>query len=166
MGAQLLARQDLTCADYAAIDDGLRYELIHGELLMTPAPGTFHQSLSTNLTVRIASYVEKNDLGSVFAAPTDVIPDDWNTVRPDILFIGRERLEYIKPRTVIGPRDLVVGIISNGTVEILVMTKEEYKLAAFASGEEAVASTATEGPTIPLEEIMPDRDRQKNGTES
>ena len=38
----------------ASPDDGIRYETVHGELLMTPAPGGRHPTLNADCTVDLA----------------------------------------------------------------------------------------------------------------
>ncbi len=46
--------------------DGNRYELLDGELLVTPSPGPLHQTLVARLTVALASYVDAHHLGQVW----------------------------------------------------------------------------------------------------
>jgi len=46
-------------------DDGLRYELVDGELLVTPSPGWTHQSAVAALFRRLDEYVGSNALGWV-----------------------------------------------------------------------------------------------------
>ena len=75
-------------------EDGPRYELIEGELLMTSAPLMGHQRLSSRLNVRIGSFVEREGLGEVFAAPTDVYLSPTNVVQPDLFYVAKER-EYL-----------------------------------------------------------------------
>ena len=41
--------------------DGNRYELLDGELLVTPSPGPLHQTLVARLTVALASYVRSEE---------------------------------------------------------------------------------------------------------
>ena len=49
-----------TVADYMQLpDDGPRYELIEGELLLAPAPNLFHQRIAFNLTLILGNHVEK-----------------------------------------------------------------------------------------------------------
>ena len=101
-----------TYSDYAAMDDDYRYELINGEILMSPAPSTIHQGSNFDLGVLIGLFVKKNKLGRVFAAPTDVFLDKFNTVQPDILFISKENYSKIKKNAIYGAPDFVVEILS------------------------------------------------------
>ncbi|WP_027356855.1 PDDEXK family nuclease [Desulfofundulus thermocisternus] len=44
-----------TYDDYLKIDDGNRYELIEGELVLAPSPGTRHQLLVGSIPVNRSS---------------------------------------------------------------------------------------------------------------
>jgi hypothetical protein len=45
--------------------DGKRYELVRGEVHVTPASATRYQAVLQNLSVNLASHVIKNRLGEV-----------------------------------------------------------------------------------------------------
>src|SRR5690348_1622029 len=63
-----------TVADVRALpDDRNRYETIAGELLVTPAPGTRHQTVLRTLFVTLWDYVRAHELGQVWFAPVDVV---------------------------------------------------------------------------------------------
>lgn len=47
-------------------DDGNKYELIHGELFVTPAPTDPHETVAARLTRLLDPYVAANDLGYVY----------------------------------------------------------------------------------------------------
>ncbi len=102
-----------TYEDYLLLPDGgKRYEIIDGELFVTPAPATRHQRISGRLQADLWTCVEEHGLGQVFDAPTDVL---LSQVDPDILFVARERLQIIKERNIAGAPDLVVEILSETT---------------------------------------------------
>lgn len=62
-----------TYADYARLpDNGFRYEVILGELYMTPAPGTGHQDVVTSLVSEIYHFSKQHNRGKVYASPIDV----------------------------------------------------------------------------------------------
>lgn len=76
-------------------DDGLRYELIEGELIeLTPPPGTLHGSVAGNAYLELRSFVDRQVLGRVFAAETGFrISANPDTVRaPDAAFVAADRL--------------------------------------------------------------------------
>ncbi len=109
----------LTYADYAALpDDGHRYQLLEGELVMTPSPNLWHQEISIQLASELLRYVQTRGLGRVFAAPLDVTLDDRNVLQPDILFVSKERSGILQGGRVVGAPDLCVEILSPGTQRI------------------------------------------------
>jgi Uma2 family endonuclease len=65
-------------------DDGNRYEVVRGELFVTPAPSTRHQRLVFVLASYLRRYVEPMMLGEVHQAPSAVVFDE-SEVQPDIL---------------------------------------------------------------------------------
>jgi Uma2 family endonuclease len=65
-------------------DDGNRYELVHGELFVTPAPSYAHQSIIAVLTHRLYRYVEEQKLGHVHTARA-VVRRRGSEVEPDIM---------------------------------------------------------------------------------
>jgi Uma2 family endonuclease len=103
-----------TVDDYMALDDGRRYELIDGELLLTPAPTWFHQIVLARLFALLFNHVEKHRLGHVVFSPADVVLTRHDVVQPDIFFISRARLSIAK-RYVEGPPDLAVEALSPST---------------------------------------------------
>jgi len=108
-------KRKYTYADYLNTPDDERYELLEGELAMTPSPVTKHQKILTNLGVALVNHVKGNSLGDVFFAPYDVVLDDENVVQPDILFISKVRLSIIGEKNVHGAPDMVVEILSEAT---------------------------------------------------
>jgi Uma2 family endonuclease len=98
-----------------APEDGKIYEVIDGELYVTPAPAWRHQCALNKLNWPIAAYVYSRGLGEVVTAPTGVVLGDENGVEPDLLFLSRERLHLISERGVEGAPDLVVEVLSPST---------------------------------------------------
>ena len=53
--------------------DGNRYELVHGELLVTPAPGAIHQILVGELFRRLSEYLDSyTSVARVLLSPADI----------------------------------------------------------------------------------------------
>jgi Uma2 family endonuclease len=97
-------------------DDSNRYEIIGGELIVSPSPIRAHQKVSLRLTLLIAQYVADYELGEVYAAPVDVQLSPHNVVQPDLLFIRQNRIGIYGPTgPVEGAPDLVVEIISRSS---------------------------------------------------
>lgn len=105
-----------TYDDYARLpDDGWRYEIIGGELHMSPAPNAEHQSIVVALVHLLRVFVREHDLGRVLVAPIDVmLPDLASPVQPDVLVVLKANLGIIRQR-VEGVPDLVIEVLSPGT---------------------------------------------------
>jgi Uma2 family endonuclease len=93
-------------------DDGNRYELIFGEIVMSPAPTTKHHYVLSELNDHFKRHVHTHRLGRVFFAPVDVRLSVHNVVEPDLFFVRRERLEVVKDNYVEGAPDLIVEVLS------------------------------------------------------
>ena len=97
-------------------DDGMCYELVRGELLMSPPPGSEHGEIGMNLSAPLHQHVKSNHLGVVFAAETGFkLESDPDTVRaPDIAFVRKDRIEQAGriPGYHSGAPDLVVEVLS------------------------------------------------------
>lgn len=111
----IVEKRKYTYADYLKTPDDVRYELIEGELIMTPSPVTKHQRILRRLIVQLSIFVEEHNQGEVFAAPFDVYLDDENVTQPDILFISKERLNIIGEKNVRGDPDFIIEILSEST---------------------------------------------------
>ncbi|HWP91863.1 MAG TPA: Uma2 family endonuclease [Thermodesulfobacteriota bacterium] len=106
-----------TYTDYINLKDDKRYELIEGELYLVPSPNTYHQAVLGNLWDSLRSHVKKKRLGTVLCAPLDVVLSENDVVQPDILFIYNENRGIITEHNIKGAPDLVVEILSLGTLE-------------------------------------------------
>lgn len=109
----------LTYDDYVTFpdNDGIRKEIIEGELFMTPAPATNHQLILLRLAKMLDDYIHQNDLGTVLISPYDVIFSTINIMQPDILFISNENLSILTDLNAKGAPDLVVEILSPSTMD-------------------------------------------------
>ena len=106
----------LTYDDYSLLpNDRNRYEILDGELSVTPAPATTHQTALGNLYRFLANYVVTNQLGKLFIAPTDLILAPTTVVQPDLIFIGNDRLHIVTERAIEGAPTLVIEILSPTT---------------------------------------------------
>jgi Uma2 family endonuclease len=97
------------------LDDGARYEIIGGELLVSPSPTTDHQYLVSTLHLIIGNMAAANGLGRVLPGPVDVRLGAHTVVVPDLLFVRTERLGIVKRALIEGAPDLVVEIASPST---------------------------------------------------
>jgi Uma2 family endonuclease len=95
-------------------DDGKRYEVIDGELYVTPLPPLKHQSVLGQLLVSIGERIYGEHLGNVVMAVA-VVLDDKTAVQPDLVYVSQRRSELISERGLEGPPDLVVEVLSPET---------------------------------------------------
>jgi len=175
----------LTCEDLWVIpDDGKRYELIDGEVHVSPSPTTKHQQVLANIFAGLHAHITSHNLGKIYFAPLDVVFDEHNVVQPDLLYISKERRSVITPRFIHGAPDLVVEAISesraaydrdiksrlyarngvkevwypdprNDTMEVLNLTAEgQYAVTQRLSGDEAVRSSVLPDLELNLREIF------------
>ena len=106
----------LTYDDYCELpNDRNRYEILDGELAVTPAPRTKHQSISGHLYRILSNHIVANQLGDIYAAPTDVILALSTVVQPDLIFIGNDRRAIVTERAIEGAPTLVIEILSPTT---------------------------------------------------
>lgn len=101
-----------TYDDYLAINDGNRYEIIEGELVLTPSPGFIHQNIVVKIEAAIRSLVEQSNAGVTLIAPFDVVLSESVVLQPDVLYISRARYHLITSTCLKGAPDLVVEVIS------------------------------------------------------
>ena len=65
-------------------DDGNRYEVVDGELLVTPSPTFHHQDAVFALARRLYSFVRASGIGYVSISPADLELDESTLVQPDL----------------------------------------------------------------------------------
>lgn len=70
--------------------DGNRYEVVHGELLVSPAPRPLHQVVASRLLIALTSYAERTGIGYVFASPADISWGPDSLVQPDVFVVPLE----------------------------------------------------------------------------
>jgi Uma2 family endonuclease len=107
-------KQKLDYDDYAGIPpDRNRYEILEGELYVTPAPSPLHQRVSKRLQRQLEGYFEARGLGEVFNAPIDLILTHHDVVQPDLVVVVEPR--QVSARGIEGAPLLVVEVLSLST---------------------------------------------------
>jgi Uma2 family endonuclease len=94
-------------------DDGNRYELFDGELLVTPAPSGLHQLAISLLWEALFPFVRQHGLGRVFTSPADLHLDGGQLAQPDLFVVPgvpADRAWASFPNPI-----LVIEILSPGT---------------------------------------------------
>jgi len=103
----------LTYADLASFpDDGLRRELIGGELIVSPSPKTRHQVVSGRLFLLFGNHLESNGGGWVYYAPLDVLFSDYDVVEPDLIIVLDEQQAIVTEPNIKGAPALLIEIVS------------------------------------------------------
>ncbi len=106
----------LDYSDYlAAPEDGKRYEIVGGNLLVTPAPRPVHQRVLLRLATALGEYFRSRREGEVFVAPIDLILSEHDVLQPDLLVVVDQA--SITGRGIEGAPLLVVEILSKATAE-------------------------------------------------
>ncbi len=65
-------------------DDGNRYETVHGELLVTPAPQLWHQEVVSRIWESLRAYLRRNAVGHAMMSPADISWAPDTLVQPDV----------------------------------------------------------------------------------
>src|SRR5271157_350351 len=120
----MLVDTRLTYDDYCLLpNNGRRYEIIDGELFVTPSPRRAHQNVVTQLSYYLVEFVKREGGGRVYVAPFDVVFSFHDVVEPDVLYVSKERASVVTENNVQGAPDLVVEVLSKTTAKIDRTTK-------------------------------------------
>jgi Uma2 family endonuclease len=109
-------------------NDGNRYEIIFGVLYMTTAPSFFHQWVVRRLDRFLGVPAEEQGLAYAATAPIGVIMPGCDPVQPDFVIVRKEHAEIIRERKIMGVPDLIVEVISPGSIDY----DQRVKLEAYA----------------------------------
>ena len=172
-----------TYDDYARLPDDRRYEVIDGELYLTPAPTPYHQIVKGRIERLLQDHVEEAKLGMVLDAPCDVVLSQFDVLQPDIFFISTGRLAVIGEKYISDAPDLVVEVLSPGTrkrdrfikskryarfgvremwiadpqkktIEVFVNAEGGFRREALHAGDEVLRSPLLPGLEVPLARVF------------
>ena len=95
MGMPAITRQAWTRAEVLALIDANplhtpRYELVDGELLVTPGPAGIHQKAVLQIILVLAPYLERTGVGELLTSPSDVQLEPESLVQPDLYAVPPE----------------------------------------------------------------------------
>src|SRR4051812_7801783 len=85
--------------------DGNKYELVYGELLVTPAPRLWHQLLVSRLHEAVVTYLRTEPIGCVLTSPADISWGPDVLVQPDVFVVPLEQARTLEWTNV---RDLLL----------------------------------------------------------
>ena len=179
----IFEKKNYTYDDYAKLPEGAPYQLIGGQLIMTPSPIPYHQEVLRKLGFKILVFLEKKELGHLYYAPLDVYFSDSDVYQPDIIFIQKEREEIIGDTKIEGAPDIVIEILSPSTayydlrnkfrtyekhgvkeywivdpglkrIEIYENKDKKFNIYMEAEGDGNVSSRVLEGLSITVDEVF------------
>ena len=185
MPTTLQIEKNKTCTykDYEKLPEGAPYQLIGGELVMTPSPVPYHQDILGKIFYELKKFVEEKRRGKVYPAPIDVYFSETDIYQPDIIFIEKKRLNIIGEKKIEGPPDLIIEILSPSTayydlrakkdvyeqsgvkeywivdpmqktIEVFVNKKGKFELLGSAKVEGAVKSDILKGLSMEAKKIF------------
>ena len=95
------------------LEEGAPYQLINYDLIMSPSPNPYHQSISFELSTLLNNYLkETKNKGYAAAAPLDIYFNNGNILQPDLIYFSKEKKTVIVKDKIEGTPDLVVEILS------------------------------------------------------
>ncbi len=77
-------------------DDGNRYEVVHGELLVTPAPRPWHEVLVFRLHRALSEYLQYEPVGHAFGSRADLSWGRYVGVEPDVFVVPLEEARTLE----------------------------------------------------------------------
>src|SRR6266446_173827 len=151
-----------TYEDYAALpDDGLRYEIVNGVLVMAPAPTPEHQDIVGEIYVALRAYVKLAGLGRVFMGPLDVQLSPENTFQPDLAVeiaspstAAYDRLTKYEKYAQAGITEYWIVKPTRRTVEVLVLENGEYRSLGIFSEQATLPSRVIPGLPVRVEQFF------------
>ncbi|ACK71963.1 protein of unknown function DUF820 [Gloeothece citriformis PCC 7424] len=95
--------------------EGVRYEIIDGELFVTRSPHRKHQQICVKIASLLNAWSEATGLGETIFAP-GIIFSDADNVCPDVVWVSKERLALIEDEAghLTGAPELVIEVLSPG----------------------------------------------------
>jgi len=85
-----------------------RYELVDGELLVTPSPNESHQGAVARLLARLIEYLERNPIGRAYTSPFDVELEPNTIVQPDVFVVPMGELRRMRGQP--PARELLIAV--------------------------------------------------------
>jgi len=94
-------------------DDGQRYELIDGEIIVSPSPILLHQLAVLELAVILRAYARQHGAGRVALSPIDVRLAANIVVQPDVAFVRRgSAADNPAEARIAGSPELMIEVLS------------------------------------------------------
>jgi len=173
-----------TYDDYAALpDDGHRYEIVNGVLVISPTPTPDHQAIVGEILFYLRTHIKLAGLGRVLPGPVDVELGPKSVFQPDVVVVLNAHLDRVVEKKIIGAPDLVVEIASPSTamydrlvkyeqyaragiaeywivkptrrtIEVLVLEGGEYRSLGIFHGQDGLPSRVVAGVPVRVEQFF------------
>lgn len=122
-------KETYTYDDYRHLPEGAPYELISGQLVMSPSLTPRHQTIQSNLFYELSRFAREQAGGRVLSAPLDVRLSDTDVLQPDLVYVAKTHLDIIGEHELEGAPDLIVEILSPSTAhKDLTIKKRIYEV--------------------------------------
>lgn len=96
-------------------EDGRRYEIHDGELVVVPSPLPRHQLAARAIFLVLDAHARETG-GDALFTPLDIVFDEHDVVQPDVVFFRAERRHLLQPDVAVRhPPDIVVEVLSAST---------------------------------------------------
>lgn len=105
--------------------EGEYFTIIGGEKIIAPNPTSFHQGILGNLCLPLYRWAHESGAGKLIIGPLDVVLSDHEVIQPDFVFVFTEHLNRLTEKNFQGAPDLVIEILSPGSVQLDRIKKRE-----------------------------------------
>jgi len=105
--------------------EGEYFTIIGGEKFMSPSPTGFHQDILGNLYALLRAWVLQSGSGKLKLSPFDVVLARDEVTQPDLVFVLTQHLDRLTKKNFQGAPDLVIEILSPGSVQLDRVKKRE-----------------------------------------
>jgi Uma2 family endonuclease len=97
--------------------ENTRYEIIAGELYVTPTPPVLHQVILGEFLYAMFRWADHQELGALYPGPIDVLFGEGDFIEPDLAFVRRDRKAIVTERAIEGVPDLIAECVAPDTAE-------------------------------------------------
>ena len=133
-------------------DDGNRYEVIAGELLVSPSPRRLHHLVLGRIYYALTAHAKAHGLEDVVAmAPADISWSDDTLVQPDVFIIAPEQrhnewagvtnlllvIEVLSPSTALRDRNVKRRLYQQYVPEYWIVDPDEHAVEVWRRGDDA-----------------------------